>query len=877
MSVLPNYISSEVEQKWYSYWLKNKYFSSKPDHREPYTIVIPPPNITGVLHMGHMLNNTIQDILIRRARLQGKNACWVPGTDHASIATEAKVVDSLKKQGIVKEELDRETFLKHAWEWKDNYGGIILDQLKKLGCSCDWDRTKFTMDDDMSKSVISTFIDLHNKGFIYKGYRMVNWDPEARTTLSDEEVNYVERKDNLYYIKYKIENDDNYITIATTRPETILGDSAICVNPNDNRFHHLRGKQIIVPLCNRLIPVIEDDYVDIEFGTGCLKVTPAHDLNDKLIGERHNLEVIDILNDDATLNKHGLEFEGKDRFIARKEIIEKLTKLGLVDKIEQISHNVGISERTSAIIEPKFSDQWFLKMEELVKPAIKSVLQDKEIKLFPKKFENTYKHWLENIRDWNISRQLYWGQQIPAYYYGKGKNDYVVATNIQDALSIAIETTKNKNLKVSDLKQESDVLDTWFSSWLWPISVFDGVNNPDNDEINYYYPTNDLVTGPDILFFWVARMIIAGYEFKKTKPFSNIYLTGLVRDKQRRKMSKSLGNSPDALELIKDYGADSVRVGLLLSASAGNDLMFDESLCKQGKSFSNKIWNSYKLINGWSVEDIQQPEYSKLSIQWYENKFQSVLVEIEDHFNKYRLSDALMCIYKLIWDDFCSWLLELIKPGYQQPIDKLTFDSIINIFENNLRILHPFMPFISEEIWQNITKRSVDNALIVSDWPKVENVDISIIKDFDFTSQVISSIRTIRKEKSISFKNSIELHVLNNENMNTNLDSLIIKLCNISKLVYTKNEVENSISFRVKSNNYYVPVNNNINIDEEIIKLKTELSYTEGFLNSVRKKLSNTRFVENAPEKVIQIEKDKEQDALSKIKAIKDSLSSFEG
>ena len=877
MSVLPNYISSEVEQKWYSYWLKNKYFSSKPDHREPYTIVIPPPNITGVLHMGHMLNNTIQDILIRRARLQGKNACWVPGTDHASIATEAKVVDSLKKQGIVKEELDRETFLKHAWEWKDNYGGIILDQLKKLGCSCDWDRTKFTMDDDMSKSVISTFIDLHNKGLIYKGYRMVNWDPEARTTLSDEEVNYVERKDNLYYIKYKIENDDNYITIATTRPETILGDSAICVNPNDNRFHHLRGKQIIVPLCNRLIPVIEDDYVDIEFGTGCLKVTPAHDLNDKLIGERHNLEVIDILNDDATLNKHGLEFEGKDRFIARKEIIEKLTKLGLVDKIEQISHNVGISERTSAIIEPKFSDQWFLKMEELVKPAIKSVLQDKEIKLFPKKFENTYKHWLENIRDWNISRQLYWGQQIPAYYYGKGKNDYVVATNIQDALSIAIETTKNKNLKVSDLKQESDVLDTWFSSWLWPISVFDGVNNPDNDEINYYYPTNDLVTGPDILFFWVARMIIAGYEFKKTKPFSNIYLTGLVRDKQRRKMSKSLGNSPDALELIKDYGADSVRVGLLLSASAGNDLMFDESLCKQGKSFSNKIWNSYKLINGWSVEDIQQPEYSKLSIQWYENKFQSVLVEIEDHFNKYRLSDALMCIYKLIWDDFCSWLLELIKPGYQQPIDKLTFDSIINIFENNLRILHPFMPFISEEIWQNITKRSVDNALIVSDWPKVENVDISIIKDFDFTSQVISSIRTIRKEKSISFKNSIELHVLNNENMNTNLDSLIIKLCNISKLVYTKNEVENSISFRVKSNNYYVPVNNNINVDEEIIKLKTELSYTEGFLNSVRKKLSNTRFVENAPEKVIQIEKDKEQDALSKIKAIKDSLSSLEG
>ena len=876
MSVLPNYISSEVEQKWYSYWLKNKYFSSKPDHREPYTIVIPPPNITGILHMGHMLNNTIQDILIRRARLQGKNACWVPGTDHASIATEAKVVDSLKKQGINKLDLDRETFLNHAWEWKDNYGGIILDQLKKLGCSCDWDRTKFTMDDDMSKSVISTFIDLHNKGLIYKGYRMVNWDPEAKTTLSDEEVNYVERKDNLYYIKYKIENEDTYITIATTRPETILGDSAICVNPNDSRFHNLKGKKIIVPLCNRSIPVIEDDYVDIEFGTGCLKVTPAHDLNDKLIGDRHNLEVIDILNDDATLNKYGLEFEGKDRFVARKEIIEKLTELGLVDKIEQISHNVGISERTSAIIEPKFSDQWFLKMEELVKPAIKSVLQDKEIKLYPKKFENTYKNWLENIRDWNISRQLYWGQQIPAYYYGMGKNDYVVATNIQDALCIAIEKTKNKNLKLSDLKQESDVLDTWFSSWLWPISVFDGINNPNNDEINYYYPTNDLVTGPDILFFWVARMIIAGYEFKKTKPFSNIYLTGLVRDKQRRKMSKSLGNSPDALKLINDYGADSVRVGLLLSASAGNDLMFDESLCQQGKSFSNKIWNSYKLINGWSVENIQQPEHCRLSIHWYENKFQSVLVEIEDHFSKYRLSDALMCVYKLIWDDFCSWLLELIKPGYQQPIDKLTFNSIINIFENNLRILHPFMPFISEEIWQNISTRTVDQALIVSTWPKTESVDKNIIKDFDFTSQVISSVRTVRKEKNISFKNTIELHVLNNEKVNSNLNSLIIKLCNISKLVYTEIEVENSISFRVKSNNYYVPVDNkNINVEEEIVKLKTELKYTRGFLNSVQRKLLNTRFVENAPKKVIQVEKDKEQDALSKIKAIEDSLSSF--
>ena len=877
MSVLPNYISSDVEQKWYSYWLKNKYFHSIPDDREPYTIVIPPPNITGILHMGHMLNNTIQDILIRRARLQGKNACWVPGTDHASIATEAKVVDSLKKQGINKNDLDRETFLKHAWEWKNNYGGIILEQLKKLGCSCDWDRTKFTMDDSMSDSVISIFIDLHKKGLIYKGYRMVNWDPDAMTTLSDEEVNYIERKDNLYYIKYRIENEDNFITIATTRPETIFGDSAICINPNDIRFENLKNKRIIVPICNRSIPVIEDDYVDIEFGTGCLKVTPAHDLNDKLIGDRHNLEVIDILNDDASLNKHGLEFEGKNRFVARKEVVKKLTELGLLDKTEQIIHNVGVSERTNAIIEPKFSDQWFLKMEELVKPAIKSVLEDDEIKLFPKKFENTYRHWLENIRDWNISRQLYWGQQIPAYYYGTAKEDYVVASNIEDALIIAIEKTKNKSLKLTDLRQESDVLDTWFSSWLWPISVFDGINNPDNDEINYYYPTNDLVTGPDILFFWVARMIVAGYEFKNAKPFSNIYLTGLVRDKQRRKMSKSLGNSPDALKLIKDYGADSVRVGLLLSSSAGNDLMFDESLCKQGKSFSNKIWNSYKLINGWDVKEIDQPDYCKSSIQWYENKFQSVLIEIEDHFSKYRLSDALMCVYKLLWDDFCSWLLELIKPEYQQPIDKSTFDSVIKIVENNLRILHPFMPFISEEIWQNISDRDPSQALIVSRWPSINEIDKTIIEDFDFISQVISGIRTIRKEKNLSFKNQIELHVLNNENFRSNLDSMVVKLCNISEVVYTEKEVENSLSFRVKSNNYYVPVDNSyVNVDEEIIKLKTELKYTEGFLNSVQNKLSNTRFVENAPEKVIQIERAKEQDAISKIKALKDSLNSLE-
>ena len=877
MKVQTNYNSSQIERKWYEYWLKNNYFHSTPDDREPYTIVIPPPNITGILHMGHMLNNTIQDILIRKARLDGKNACWVPGTDHASIATEAKVVESLKKQGIDKNDLDRDAFLKHAWNWKENYGGIILDQLKKLGCSCDWERTRFTMDDSMSKSVISTFIDLHNKGLIYRGYRMVNWDPEAQTTLSDEEVNYIEKKDKLFYIKYKILNENKFITIATTRPETIFGDSAICINPNDDRFKYLKGKKIIVPICGRIVPVIEDTYVDIEFGTGCLKVTPAHDLNDKLLGDKYNLEVIDIFNNDATLNAYGLEFEGKDRFIAREEIVNRLNDLSLIEKIEEITHNIGVSERTNAVIEPKFSDQWFLKMDKLVEPALSSVLEKNEIKLFPKKFENTYKHWLVNIRDWNISRQLYWGQQIPAYYYGTAKDDYVVADNAQDGLSLARKKSNNNNLELSDLVQETDVLDTWFSSWLWPISVFDGINNPDNDDINYYFPTNDLVTGPDILFFWVARMIIAGYEFKNSKPFSNIYLTGLVRDKQRRKMSKSLGNSPDALKLINDYGADSVRVGLLLSSSAGNDLMFDESLCQQGKSFSNKIWNSYKLISGWDPQDIEQPDYCKTSILWYENRFQSVLLQIEDHFSKFRLSDALMCIYKLIWDDFCSSFLELVKPVYKQPIDKETYNSVIDILENNLRILHPFMPFISEEIWQSISLRNKENALIVSKWPKKHSFDNSIITDFEFVSQVISGVRTIRKDKNISFKVPIDLYVLNNESFNNKLDSLIIKLCNINNLIYTKNEISNSLSFRVKSNNYYIPVDENvIDVKEEIVKLQTELKYIEGFLLSVQKKLSNSRFVDNAPDKVIQVERDKESDAMAKIKAIKDSLNNLQ-
>ena len=659
--------------------MTHKYFHSTPDSREPYTIVIPPPNVTGILHMGHMLNNTIQDVLVRRARLQGKNACWVPGTDHASIATEAKVVAKLKEKGINKNDLTREEFMNHAWEWTEEYGGVILEQLKKLGCSCDWDRTKFTMDDDMSESVIQVFVDLFNKGLIYRGFRMVNWDPQAQTTLSDEEVIYEERQGNLYYLNYKIQESDELITIATTRPETILGDSAICINPNDERYSHLKGKKAIVPLCGRVIPIIEDEYVDIEFGTGCLKVTPAHDINDKALGEKHQLEVIDIFNADASLNSFGLHYEGKDRFVVRKEIVRELETKGFLIKTEQHLHKVGTSERTKVVIEPRLSDQWFLKMETLAKPAIKSVLEDKTIQLFPKKFENTYRHWMENIRDWNISRQLFWGQQIPAYFYGDGKDDFVVASSIEKALELAKDKSGNTQLDLTDLRQDSDVLDTWFSSWLWPMSVFDGIQNPENEDIKYYYPTNDLVTGPDILFFWVARMIVAGHEYKDQKPFNNVYFTGLVRDKQRRKMSKSLGNSPDALKLIDNFGADGVRVGLLLSSAAGNDLMFDEALCQQGKAFGNKIWNAFRLIQGWEVAEIEQPVYASMAIEWYHAKFQKTLLEIEDHFSKYRLSDALMSTYKLIWDDFCSWLLEMVKPAYEAPIDKKTYEAVVGI------------------------------------------------------------------------------------------------------------------------------------------------------------------------------------------------------
>ena len=878
MSIQAKYNHQKIEDKWYSYWVKNDYFSSKPDKREPYTIVIPPPNITGVLHMGHMLNNTIQDILIRRARLLGKNACWVPGTDHASIATEAKVVEKLKSNGIEKNDISREEFMEYAWEWKNEFGDIILDQLKKIGCSCDWNRTTFTLDDKMNKSVLKVFIDLYNKGLIYRGYRMVNWDPEAKTTLSDEEVNFVEKNDNLYYVKYKIIDSDNYVTIATTRPETILGDSAICVNPKDKRYKEFIGRSAIVPIVNRHIPIIADEYVDIEYGTGCLKVTPAHDHNDKLLGEKHNLEFIDILNDDASLNDICLHYSGMDRFDAREKIIDELDSLGLFVKKENITHNVGVSERTGSVIEPKFSHQWFLKMEDLVKPAIKSVLKSEDIKFFPKKFDNTFRNWMENIRDWNISRQLYWGHQIPVFYYGDENKDYVVAENIDLALEQVRKKTKNKNISLADLTQDEDVLDTWFSSWLWPISVFDGINNPENDEVNYYYPTNDLVTGPDIIFFWVSRMIMAGYQFRDNKPFNNVYFTGIVRDKQRRKMSKSLGNSPDALKLIDDYSADGVRVGLMLSSAAGNDLLFDESLCDQGKSFSNKIWNSLKLIKGWEVVDTDQPDYCSVTIDWYNQKFNSVLNTINDHFSKFRISDALMCIYKLIWDDFCSVLLEIIKPQYGQPIDEKTHRDLIKIFEKNLIILHPFMPFISEEIWHLIAKRKSEEAIIISSWPEFDTkLPIDIINDFEALQNIISGIRNIRKKYQISFKESLNLSVVNNDNFSKNYDSIIKKICNIKDINYVDSEMKDALSFRVESNIYSLPFEKEIDFDEEIKKIKEDLIYQKGFLKSVNSKLENKRFTDNAPDSIVQNEIKKKNDAISKISVLEERLKKLEG
>ncbi len=876
MNIPAKYNANTVEEKWYSYWMENNYFHSEPDEREAYTIVIPPPNVTGVLHMGHMLNNTIQDVLIRRKRMQGYNACWVPGTDHASIATEAKVVAKLKEQGIEKSDLTREQFVQHAWEWTHKHGGLILEQLKKLGASCDWDRTKFTMDEDLNRSVNKIFKDLHAKGLIYKGHRMVNWDPEAKTTLSDEEVIFMEKPGKLYYLNYAIEGSDDFVQIATTRPETILGDTAICIHPDDKRFAHLKGKMAIVPIVGRAIPIIEDSYVDIEFGTGSLKITPAHDPNDKIIGEKHQLEFIDIFNDDATLNAQGLHYEGKDRFVVRKEIVAELEEKGFLVKMEDYTHKVGTSERTKAVIEPKISEQWFLKMEDLVKPAIDAVLNNGDVKLVPHKFVNTYRHWMENIRDWNISRQLYWGHRIPVYYYGINTNDYVVAESKEEALSLARLKTGMGSLEQKDIKQDEDSLDTWFSSWLWPMSVFDGINDPDNQDFNYYYPTNDLVTAPDILFFWVARMIIAGYEFAGEKPFQNVYFTGIVRDKQRRKMSKSLGNSPDPIELMNTYGADGVRAGILMSSAAGNDLLFDESLMLQGRNFANKIWNGFRLVKGWEIsEDTEQPESAKMAIAWYKSRFEKTLTFIEEQFDQYRLSDALTAIYKLVWEDFSSWYLEMVKPEFGHPIDGKTFEATVGFFENNVKILHPFMPFITEEIWQYFNERSPEEALIVSKYPKKKEFDEVILGEFEMIKEIISAVRNLRKQKNISFKESLELSFVKKEEMNPDFFAMIIKMCNISKVEEVEHKIENALTFRVGSNEFFIPYAQEIDIEAETIKLKEELAYHKGFLTSVQKKLSNERFVNNAPEQVIINERKKEADALAKIAMVEKSLSSL--
>ncbi len=876
MDIPSKYEPGKIEDRWYAYWLQHNYFHSEPDEREPYTIVIPPPNVTGVLHMGHMLNNTLQDVLIRRARLLGKNACWVPGTDHASIATEAKVVAKLREEGISKSDLSREAFLEHAWDWTHNYGGVILEQLKKLGCSCDWDRTRFTMDDDMSASVIKVFVDLYRKGLIYRGFRMVNWDPEAKTTLSDEEVVYEERPGKLYYIEYPLEGGKETVTIATTRPETILGDTAICINPDDERYHHLKGKKAVVPVCNRVIPIIEDGYVDMEFGTGCLKVTPAHDANDKVLGDRHQLEIIDIFNADATLNEHGLHYSGQDRFVARKAITRELEEKGYLKKTEDYLTKVGTSERTKAVIEPRLSDQWFLKMEGLAQPALDAVFKTGDIKIYPTRFENTYRHWLENIRDWNISRQLWWGQQIPAYYYGSGAEDFVVAESREEALPLAREKSGKDTLTPEELKQDDDVLDTWFSSWLWPISVFGGILEPDNKEVMYYYPTSDLVTAPDIIFFWVARMIMAGYEYRGERPFENIYFTGIVRDKQRRKMSKSLGNSPDALELIENYGADGVRVGLLLSSAAGNDLLFDESLCQQGKNFANKIWNAFRLVQGWEVADTPQPEAARMGIDWYRAKFQQTLGEIEDHFTKYRISDALMSTYKLVWDDFCSWLLEIVKPPYQQAIDAQTLAEVKQLFEENLKLLHPFMPFLSEEIWQHMAPRTPGEALVIARWPESHRFDPVLISGFEQAAEVIAGVRTIRKDKNIPMRESLKLLVLNVEKVPGDWDEIIKKLTNVASIKEAETAVDGALSFRVGSNEYFIPVDGAIDVPAEIKKIREELHYIKGFLKSVQKKLSNERFVNNAPQQVVDLEKKKAADAEAKIETLERSLAGLE-
>ncbi|MCH1444220.1 MAG: valine--tRNA ligase [Flavobacteriaceae bacterium] len=872
MQVPPKYNHIDTEKKWYSFWMENNLFKSLPNEKEPFTIVIPPPNVTGLLHMGHMLNNTLQDILVRRARMLGKNACWVPGTDHASIATEAKVVENLKKKGINKSDISRDEFLKHAWDWTEKYGGGILEQLKKLGCSCDWDRTKFTLDDDMYESVIVAFEKLHDKDLIYRGYRMINWDPEAKTTVSDEEVNYIEEDSSLFYLKYVIENSNKELEVATTRPETIFGDTALCVNPKDDRYKGFIGKYAIVPICGRKIPIIADSYVDLEFGTGCLKVTPAHDINDYNLGIKHNLDTIDIFDENASLNINGLHYEGKDRFLVRKEIEVELKAKNLLVKKENYIHNVGRSERTNSVVEPRLSKQWFLKMDDITKPAIENVLENENVKFFPSKFKSTYKYWLENIKDWNISRQLSWGHQIPVFYYGHN-GDYIVAKNKKEAL-IKLNTKSETIYSEDDLSQDNDVLDTWFSSWLWPISVFDGIRNPDNKEINYYYPTQDLVTGPDIIFFWVARMIISGYEFRDEKPFSNVYFTGIVRDKLRRKMSKQLGNSPDAIKLIEEYGADSVRVGLMLSSAAGNDLLFDESLCQQGKNFTNKLWNASRLVNGWEIDvNKSQPKVNELGLEWYNNKFNYTLELINKNFDNYRISDVLMSSYRLIWDDFCSWLLEIIKPDYGEQIDLKSKTELIKLFEKNLKVLHPFMPFLTEEIFHNLPEINAINPLTTSSWPKLESYKQNTVDDFEITKEIISQIRNYRKEKNISFKTSLDLYYLPNKSTLGNIE-IIKKIASIDILKEsTKNDFEMVNSFLIKNFEFFIPLEEGFDKGAEIEKLKKELDYNDSFLKSVQSKLKNENFINNAPNTIVNKEKQKIIDTEQKIKSLKKSIS----
>ncbi len=869
MSLPKNYEHQLSEKKWYSYWLEHKIFESKPDEREAYTIVIPPPNVTGVLHMGHMLNNTLQDVLIRRARMRGYNACWVPGTDHASIATEAKVVAKLKEEGIEKQSLTRDEFLKHAWEWTEKHGGIILEQLKRLGASCDWKREAFTMDDIRSESVIAVFIRLYNSGKIYRGHRMVNWDPQAKTTVSDEEVIHKEINGKLYHLKYKIEGSKDFLEVATTRPETIFGDVAICVNPDDERYKNLIGKKVIVPVVNRSVPIVSDDYVDVEFGTGILKITPAHDQNDKAIGERHDLEIIDSLNDDGTLNQHAAHYNGKDRFVVRREIAKELEEKGLLSKTEDYKTSVGTSERTGAVIEPRLSEQWFLKMKDLAEPALQAVMED-DVQLIPEKFKNTYRHWMENVHDWCISRQLWWGHQIPSYYYGDGKDDFVVAENAEKALELAIEKS-GKNLTEKDVRQDEDVLDTWFSSWLWPISVFDGVRNPDNKEIHYYYPTQDLVTAPEILFFWVARMVMAGYDLRDEKPFSNVYLTGIVRDKLGRKMSKSLGNSPDPIELMEKYSTDGVRVGMLLTSPAGNDLPFDEELCQTGRNFTNKIWNVLKLVKGWEVAEKEQDEAAASAIAWFENRLKETLVSLDDSFQKYRLSEALMTSYKLVYDDFCGWFLEAVKPNYGEPIDAKTLQQTEDFFEQVCVLLHPFMPFITEEIWQHLSDRKSGETICVKKWPKAENFDAKILKNFEEATLIINGIRNIRASQNIPKKDELELITESQNSIPKTFEKLIQKLGNLSEIKFEKPEGA-GFTFLAGKHEFFIPASEAVDLEAETEKLRNDLKYQQGFLKSVQKKLGNERFVNNAPEAVVDSEKKKQADAEAKIKALEDRL-----